>query len=185
MFIKNLSQIASPIRRLTRDNEEWKWNTKCDEAFEKLRKIAGEEITLKKLDYEKGAGKIKLAVDSSYIDLGAVITQEDKEGKDRPVLYESITFSRLESKYSQPQLELCGVTKLLKKIQKVLGEQNFQLQVDAKALIEMINSPCLLNAPMTRWVEFIQLFPFDLAHKPGKTFTIPDWLLRRPHSEDE
>ncbi|MBW0577795.1 hypothetical protein O181_117510 [Austropuccinia psidii MF-1] len=96
MFIQNFSQIASPLRRLTRDDEEWEWNTKCDEGFEKLRKIVGEEITLKNLDYEKGAGKIKLAVDSSYIAAGAVLTQEDKEGKDRPVLYESITFSRLE-----------------------------------------------------------------------------------------
>ncbi|MBW0577907.1 hypothetical protein O181_117622 [Austropuccinia psidii MF-1] len=39
---------------------------------------------------------------------------------------------------------------------------------------------------MTRWVDFIQLFSFDFAHKPGKTFTIPDGLSRRPkNSEDE
>ncbi|MBW0557019.1 hypothetical protein O181_096734 [Austropuccinia psidii MF-1] len=50
----------------------------------------------------------------------------------------------------------------------------------------MINTPCLPNAPMTRWVAFIQLFSFDLVHKPGKTFTIPDGLSRRPkNAEDE
>jgi hypothetical protein len=49
----------------------------------------------------------------------------------------------------------------------------------------MINSPSLPNAPMTRWVAFIQLFSFDLVHKPGKTFTLPDALSRRPISEDE
>ncbi|MBW0535274.1 hypothetical protein O181_074989 [Austropuccinia psidii MF-1] len=169
-------KIASPLRGLTTDDEEWEWNTKCDEAFEKLRKIVGEEITLKNLDYEKGEGKIKLAVDSSYIAAGAVITQEDKEGKDRPVFYESITFSRLESKYSQKTLELCGVAKILKKLQTVRWGQHFELQVDAKALIEMIYSPCLPNFPMTRWVAFIQLFSFDLVHKSGKTFTMPDRL---------
>ncbi|MBW0545385.1 hypothetical protein O181_085100 [Austropuccinia psidii MF-1] len=86
MFIENFSQIASPLRRLTRDDAEWEWNTKCDEAFEKLRKIVGEEIKLTNLDYEKGAGKIKFEVDSSYTAEGAILSQEDKEGKERPVL---------------------------------------------------------------------------------------------------
>jgi transposase InsO family protein len=49
----------------------------------------------------------------------------------------------------------------------------------------MINSPSLPNAPMTRWVAFIQLFSFDIVHKPGKTFTLPDALSRRPISSEE
>ncbi|MBW0591518.1 hypothetical protein O181_131233 [Austropuccinia psidii MF-1] len=96
MFFQNFSQIASPLRRLTREDVEWKCNAKCDEAFKKLRNILGEEITLKNFDYEKGSGRIKLAVDSSYIAAEAVLTQEDKEGKDKPVLDESIKFSILE-----------------------------------------------------------------------------------------
>ncbi|MBW0576895.1 hypothetical protein O181_116610 [Austropuccinia psidii MF-1] len=164
MFIKDFSQVAAPLRRLTREDVLWKWDEKCEEAFIKLRKILGEEITLKTLNYDKGSGKIKLAIDSSYIAAGAVLMQEDENGKDRPVLYESVTFSRLEYESSQPKLELC---------------------VDAKALIEMINTPCLQNAPMTRWVAYIQLFSFDLVHQPGKTFTMPDGLSRRPKGEEE
>ncbi|MBW0525090.1 hypothetical protein O181_064805 [Austropuccinia psidii MF-1] len=86
MFIENFSQVASPLRRLTREDVDWGWDQKCEEAFHKLRRIVEEEITLKKLDYDKGAGKIKLAVDSSYISAGAVLTQEDKEVKYRLVL---------------------------------------------------------------------------------------------------
>ncbi|MBW0537360.1 hypothetical protein O181_077075 [Austropuccinia psidii MF-1] len=95
MLIENFSQVASPLRRLARKDIDWDWDQKCGESFHKLRRLVVEEITLKKLDYEKGAGKIKLAVYSSYISAGAVLTQEDKEGKDRPVLYESINFSKL------------------------------------------------------------------------------------------
>ncbi|MBW0581521.1 hypothetical protein O181_121236 [Austropuccinia psidii MF-1] len=92
MLIENFSQVASPLPRRTRKDVDWDLDQKCKEAFHKLRRIVGEEITLKKLDYDKGAGKLKLEVDSSYSSVGAVLTQEDKEGKDRPVLYESITF---------------------------------------------------------------------------------------------
>ncbi|MBW0543727.1 hypothetical protein O181_083442 [Austropuccinia psidii MF-1] len=87
MFIENFSQLASPPRRLTREDFDWDWDQKCEEVFHKLRRTVGEEITLKNLDYAKGAGKIKIAVDSSYIVAGAVLTQEDKEGKDRPYQY--------------------------------------------------------------------------------------------------
>ncbi|MBW0506539.1 hypothetical protein O181_046254 [Austropuccinia psidii MF-1] len=85
IFFENFSKVASPLRRLTRKDVDWDWDKKCEEAFHKLRRIFGEEITLKKFDYEKGAGKIKLVVDSSYLPAGAVLTQEDKEGKDRTV----------------------------------------------------------------------------------------------------
>ncbi|MBW0554040.1 hypothetical protein O181_093755 [Austropuccinia psidii MF-1] len=88
MFSENFSQVSSPLRRLTKEDVDWDWDYKCEEAFHKLRRVVGEEITLKKVDYDKGAGKINLEVNSSYIATGAVLTQEDKEGKERPVLYE-------------------------------------------------------------------------------------------------
>ncbi|MBW0564515.1 hypothetical protein O181_104230 [Austropuccinia psidii MF-1] len=49
----------------------------------------------------------------------------------------------------------------------------------------MINTPCLPNAPMTRWMAFIKLFSFYLVHKTGKNFTIPDGLSRRPNNLEE
>ncbi|MBW0546178.1 hypothetical protein O181_085893 [Austropuccinia psidii MF-1] len=116
MFIKDFSEVAAPLRRFRREDVFWNWDEKCEEAFIKLKKIVGEEITLKTLNYEKGSGKIKLAIVSSYIAAGAVLMQEDENGQDRPVLYESVTFSKLESKYSQPKLELCDVARILKKL---------------------------------------------------------------------
>ncbi|MBW0549515.1 hypothetical protein O181_089230 [Austropuccinia psidii MF-1] len=93
MFIKDFAQVAAPLRRLTREDLFWNWDEKCEEAFIKLRKIVGEEIALKTSNYEKGSGKVKLAIDSSYIAAGAVLMQEDEKGQYRPVIYESVTFS--------------------------------------------------------------------------------------------
>ncbi|MBW0490956.1 hypothetical protein O181_030671 [Austropuccinia psidii MF-1] len=111
--------------------------------------------------------------------------QEDGNGKYRPLLYESVPFSRVESQYSQPKLDLCGVARIVKKLQTILLEQKFEIQVDAKDLIEMINISCLPNAPIARLVACIQLFLFDLVCKQGKTFTIPDDLSRRPKGEEK
>jgi transposase InsO family protein len=186
IFIENLSEKAAPLRQLTRKEAEWKWSEDCEEAFKRLKQIIGEDIVLKSIDYSTEAGIIRLAVDSSFIAAGAVLSQQELDtGLDRPVLYESIVFLPVESRYSQPKLELCGVARIMKKLQTYLWGQHFELQVDAKSLIQMINSPSLPNAPMTRWVAFIQLFSFDIVHKPGKTFTLPDALSRRPISSEE
>ena len=67
---------------MTRIDTEFLWTEDCEEAFQALKRIVGEEIVLKGIDYGKDAGKIKLAVDSSYIAAGAVLMQEDKEGID-------------------------------------------------------------------------------------------------------
>ncbi|MBW0460495.1 hypothetical protein O181_000210 [Austropuccinia psidii MF-1] len=127
MFIKDFSQVEAPLRRLTREDVFWNWDEKCEETFEKLRKIVGEEITLQTLNYEKGSRNIRLAIDSSFIEARAALIQEDENGKDRPVLYKSLTFYPLESKYSKPKLELCGVSRILKKLQSILLGQHFEL----------------------------------------------------------
>ena len=103
--MKDFSAITKPLRHLTKKDSPWDWNEDCQEAFETLKKIVGQDITLKKLDFSSGAGLIKLSVDSSQFAAGAVLTQEDSDGLDRPVLYESICFSKRESEYSQSKLE--------------------------------------------------------------------------------
>jgi hypothetical protein len=184
MFIPNFGHLAAPLRRLTRLRVDWDWNEECEEAFIKLKKIVGEDIVLAALDYREGASKIILAVDSSSIAAGGVLMQANEEGEVRPVFYESEVFSEVESRYSQPKLELCGVAKILRKFKTKLWGQHFELQVDAKALIQMINAPSLPNAAMTRWVAYIQLFSFDLVHKHGKSFGMPDGLSRRERGSD-
>ncbi|MBW0550292.1 hypothetical protein O181_090007 [Austropuccinia psidii MF-1] len=128
MFVKDFSQVAAPLKSLTREDPLWKLDEKCGEAFIKLRKIVGEEITLKTLNYDKGSGKIQLAIESSYIAAGAVLMQEDENRKDRQVICESVKFSRLEYKYSQPKLELCGVARILKKLKTILWGKNLSFK---------------------------------------------------------
>ena len=180
MFIERFAEVASPMRALTRKGAEWKWTKGCNAAFAKLKEIVGRDIVLWDLDYD--AGGIRLAVDSSEFGAGGVLTQEE-DGKDRPVLYESVTFTATESRYSQPKLELCGVTKIVQRLQHLLWGVHFELLVDAEALARMINSPTLPNAPMTRWVAFLQLFSFNVVHIPGKAFTMPDALSRYPRDD--
>jgi hypothetical protein len=46
----------------------------------------------------------------------------------------------------------------------------------------MLHAPELPNAPMTRWLLYIQLFDFDLLHIPAEKHKVPDGLSRRKPS---
>ncbi|KAK4699429.1 hypothetical protein P7C70_g6832, partial [Phenoliferia sp. Uapishka_3] len=149
-WIEKFADVARPLRHLTRNGVEFLWTDECQKSFEKLKEIVGRDLLLAKLQYGPTAGKIILAVDSSHIAAGGVIFQEDAKGKRQPARYESLTFTETESRYSQPKLELAGVAKMLKKLQMFLWGQHFTLEIDASALVQMINAPELPNAPMNR-----------------------------------
>ena len=75
IFIENLSEKEAPLQQLTRKEAEWMWSGDCNQAINQLKKIIGEEIVLKSIEYSPEAGTIQLAVDLSFIAAGAVLSQ--------------------------------------------------------------------------------------------------------------
>ncbi|MBW0468740.1 hypothetical protein O181_008455 [Austropuccinia psidii MF-1] len=96
ILIRDISQAEAPLKELTTDNVLWKLNDKF-EVFIKLRKMVGEKTTLQTINYEIMSGKVKSEIDSSYIESGAFLMKEDENGKETPVLYESVNLSQLDS----------------------------------------------------------------------------------------
>src|SRR5258708_10678955 len=84
------------------------------------------------------------------------------EDQEYPIVFGSITFNPVESRYSQPKLELYGVLWAFKAERHRLYHIHFKLQVDTSSLIQMINAPDLPNAAMTRWITYIKMFSLRL-----------------------
>ncbi len=61
---------------------------------------------------------------------------------------------------------------------------HFCLVVDAGFLAQMMISPDLPNAVMTRWITYIHLFTFEVNHTPGMSHCIPDGLSHQLHAAD-
>lgn len=185
-YIPDFGNIVRPIRALTKKDAEWEWTEDCEKSFVCCKEIVGNKIMLRKLDYSPGAGEIILSVDSSSTAAGGALWQVRQDGLKEPVRYESISFTDMESRYSQPKLELAGVVKMLKKLKRLLWGVHFILEIDALFLIQMINNPDLPNAAMTRWIAYIHLFDFEIRHVAGKKHTFADALsrVRRTESDD-
>ncbi|CAD6929947.1 unnamed protein product [Tilletia controversa] len=176
-FIAHFATIDAPLRKLL--TGRWRWNEEASNAMNALKAAAKKQPILVILDYQSGE-VIILAVDSSNIAAGWALFQgEAMEGNLRKLVqYGSVGFSEVESRYSQPQLELCGVLKAVKNLRHRLYGVFFILEVDAASIRQMINAPDIPNAAMTRWVHYLKLFDMEVRHVPGRNHTLPDGLSR-------
>ena len=139
----------------------FRWDRKHSEDIEALKKEVGEDRILVKLDYTCGR-PIILTVDSSTIAAGLALYQEDQAGARRPAKFDSIAFSEVESRYSQPKLELCGVFKAVKRCRLYLYGIRFILEVDARSLVQMLKNPEVPSSPMNRWLAHLKLYAFEV-----------------------
>ena len=74
-FVKGYSKIASPLTQLTRKNQKFDWNKKCEEGFTELkRRLSSAPI----LAVPDGGKNMVVYTYASYMGLGCVLMQEGR-----------------------------------------------------------------------------------------------------------
>ena len=186
IFIKNFAMHAKPLVQLTRKGVEFEFEDEHVMAMEKLKALVQESEAIRAIDYSSDR-EVTLAVDSSWMAVGFILSQQGEDGKRYPSRYGSITWNETEQRYSQAKLELYGLFRALKSIKMyIVGVKNFVVEVDAKYIKGMINNPDLQpNATINRWIAGILLFDFKLRHVSAKDHAPADGLSRRRNSPDD
>ena len=105
-FIPWFSIIAQPLHALTQKGVEFLWNDDCHSAFEALMQ---QFISAPVLAYPALTKPFTLETDARFHGLGAVLSQEQEDGKSRPVAYASHALSAPERNYSITELETLAV----------------------------------------------------------------------------
>jgi RNase H-like domain found in reverse transcriptase len=156
-----------------------------DASMEKLKQAIVASPALWPLDYVTDWAII-LAVDSSPITAGYILSQIGNDDKQYPNQFSSITFNDHESHYSQAKLELYRLFWSLKAIRvHIIGVKNLLVKVDAKYIKGMLNKPDIQpNAAINCWIAAILLFNFWLVHIPGDWHSSPNGLSYWPHTDD-
>jgi len=154
--------------------------------METLKKAVVASPAIRPIDYST-SNEVILAVDSSYIAVGWILSQVDEQGRRRPSRFGSITWNDRESRYSQAKLELYGLFRALKATKVwTIGIKNFTVEVDAKYIKGMLSNPDIQpNAAVNRWIAGILMFDFKLKHVAGIKHLAPDGLSCRRHAPED
>lgn len=186
IWILNYSLVTLPLRELIRKETTIVWNTRRQQAMDKLKELITSAPALISIDYALGT-PIRMGVDSSHIAVGFILWQDDLNGVRRPARYGSLPMNERESRYSQPKLELYGLYRALRHWRiYIVYVKPLIVEMDAKFIRDMLNNPDMQpNAAMNRWIQNILLFDIQLVHVPGVQHVGPDALSRRPFAEGD
>ena len=115
----------------------------------------------------------EIEYDASGVGIGAVLMQER-----RPIVYFSEKLSGATLNYPTYDKELYALVRTLETLQHYLWPKEFVIHMDHESL-KHLKGQHKLNKRYTRWVEFIEMFPYDIRYKQGKENVVADALSCR------
>ena len=175
-FVKGFAKIAKPLTKLTGKNE-WFWTELQQEAFEELKREITSEQTL---IIPKPRRPFRMETDASDFAVAVILSQEDDEGRWRPVAFMSKALNDAERNYEIYDKEMLAVMQGFYEWAHYLKGNDAVTEVltDHQNLT-YFRKPQNLNRRQAQWIMDLQEYNFTIKHQPGKTNTKADLLSRR------
>ena len=107
-FVPEFARIASPLHALLKKDAVFNWSSECEDAFGRLKKALVNTPVLAYPQYEDQHPFI-LETDASTRGLGAVLAQQQVDGKVHPIAFASRSLNPAEQKYTITELETLGL----------------------------------------------------------------------------
>jgi len=141
-FIEGFAKIAKPLMELT-GNSQWIWTPQATAAYQTLKQCLTEPPILVLPNNSK---PYKVEVDASDFAVEGILSQEQDDGKWKPVAYISHALSSTERNYEIYDKEMLAIMTALEQWrQYLLGTQHmFTIFMDHKNL-EYFHKPQKLN----------------------------------------
>ncbi|XP_026322974.1 uncharacterized protein K02A2.6-like [Hyposmocoma kahamanoa] len=135
-FVPNASTVLSPLYDLLKKGSKWNWTDEHNSAFIKVKELLASEQVLA---HYKPSAKLILTVDASPSGLGAILSQVDSDGVERPIAFASRTLNVAEKRYAQIQKEATAIIYGVRRFHQYLYGRckPFTLRTDHKPLISI------------------------------------------------
>ena len=185
-FIPNFSQIAAPLRALTKHKVQFKWEEEEQVAFRRLKESLKEETSLayfvpnQPIRVHVDAGKKMESTSNVPGGLCAILTQQDEKGVWRMCNVANRTLTDIETRYGQTELEALAIKWACSDAfyQFLVGASKFEILTDCKPLVHLFNNP-KSRAPIRieRQILAIQGLEYTVVYNKG-TDNIADYGSR-------
>lgn len=135
-YIKNFADISAPLWSVS-TAQKWSWGKEQESAFELVKqRIIDSTISL---GFFSDSDRTILYTDASPHALGAVLIQENKDGKPRIISFASKSLTTTEKKYAQNQREALSAVWAVEHFSYFLLGRHFTLRTDAQGVTFILN----------------------------------------------
>ena len=178
-FIKGYAKIAKPLNDLLQgENSKLKAHPvglppKALAAFQELKMKCLTAPVLAFADFKK---PFLLETDVSIEGLGAVLSQEQEDGRYHPVAYASHGLKGGETKYHSSKLEFLALKwAMTEQFREYLQYQPFVVRTDNNPLTYVLTTPNL-DTVRNRWVAAMAGYNFEIQYVRGSDNKVADAL---------
>ena len=175
-FIPNFAEKAVPLTALTKKNQPYVWDDRCEKAFEQLK---NDLISSSVLSYPRREGEFILDTDASGYSVGAVLSQV-QDGEERVIAYASKTLCPSRQRYCVTYRELYAVVTFVKHFRHYLWGKKFLIRTDHSSLkwLKNFKNP---EGMVARWIATLGAYDFEIAYRKGAMHGNSDALSRKPY----
>jgi len=184
-LIRDYTQVARPLMELTKKEKgkEWAWNTEAETAFRELKQRF---TTAPILAHFNPMRPVLIETDASDFALGAILSQQDEEGRLHPVAFHSRKFQPAEINYEIYNKELLAVVDAFKHWRRYCQGATHQIQVFSDHHnLEYFTTTKILNRRQARWAQELVSIDFKIFYRPGTQNSKPNALSRRSEYRPE
>lgn len=171
-FIPQFAEIVYPLNKLCRKNVTFNWDSKCQNAFEKLKECMISPPILQYPDFSE-ENQFVLHTDASGYALGAILSNSN--GK--PVAYASRSLNKGEKNYPTIEKELLAIVWGVKHFRPYLYGRSFKVVTDHRPLLYLFN----MKDPSSRLIKFrlaLEEYDFCVEYLKGTDNAAADALSR-------
>ena len=180
-FIRNLSTILQPLNQLLQKNQEFKWSSQYEQAFNKAKDSISSSNVL--VHYDPSLPVI-IENDASQYGIRAVILHRFPNGDERPVAYASRSLNSSERNYSQIEKEGLAIIFGVTKYYMYLFGESSRSKLTTNPLLKIFApdsaTPVLAAARLQRWSLLLSSCHYEIEFKPSAEVASADALSRLP-----
>ena len=112
-FVPTYGELIYRLTHLLNNKIAYDWTNQCQQAFEELKKSLISNSVLAYPDYNK---QFILDTDASGFACGAILSQMNDSGDERPIAYYSSVLKNAQRNYSSTKVEMLGLVKSIRPI---------------------------------------------------------------------
>lgn len=181
-FVKGMAKIIAPLTALTGKDVPFVIGDAERAAMAQVNTALSLLTLMSYPDFESAASgdsPFTLSTDASKDGFGAVLSQNDSAGVEKPIAFASRSTLKNEKNWSVTDLEAGAVVYGVKKFRHILWGSPFVILSDHRAL-QYLESCREKTARLARWFEFLSAFQYEIRYKQGATHCNADGISRNP-----
>src|SRR3989441_6710890 len=179
-FISKLSVTCEPIFRLLKKDQPVKWNSECQEAFEKIKSYLTNPPVLSP---PQPGRPLTLYMSVEDLGVGAMLAQSDEGGVENAIYYLSKKLLPAEVKYSLIEKTCLAVVWAVKKLQHYFKSYHVMIVSKMDPMQYLYKTPTLAGK-LSRWLILLSEFDIEFVTKKAvKGRVVADFLAENPVEE--